>query len=89
MFKNMYPISLHIGLIDTALKCPLYSIPTAQPRRFEEKSEVMDQLDHQLRRLHSSTEALFEYRRALANSTGSLSRYKILGLVIYRVIHLP
>ena len=57
--------------------------------RFEEKSEVMDQLDHQLRRLHSSTEALFEYRRALANSTGSLSRYKILGLVIYRVIHLP
>lgn len=41
---------------------------------FEEKSEVMDQLDHQLRRLHSSTEALFEYRRALANSTGSLSR---------------
>merc|ERR1719322_703871 len=41
---------------------------------FEEKSEVMEQLDHQLRRLHSSTEALFEYRRALANSTGSLSR---------------
>lgn len=34
----------------------------------------MDQLDHQLRRLHSSTEALFEYRRALANSTGSLAK---------------
>ena len=44
--------------------------------RFEEKSEVMEQLDHQLRRLHSSTEALFEYRRALANSTGSLSRWE-------------
>ena len=51
-------------------------IPNERHCRFEEKSEVMEQLDHQLRRLHSSTEALFEYRRALANSTGSLSRWE-------------
>ena len=51
-------------------------MPNIYNCRFEEKSEVMEQLDHQLRRLHSSTEALFEYRRALANSTGSLSRWK-------------
>jgi len=41
---------------------------------FEEKSQTFEQLDLQLRKLHASTEALSEYRKGLALSTGSLSK---------------
>ena len=42
--------------------------------RFEEKNQTFEQLDLQLRRLHTSTEALAEYRKNLAQSTGILSK---------------
>ena len=42
--------------------------------RFEEKSHTFEQLDLQLRKLHASTEALSEFRKSLAQSTGSLSK---------------
>ena len=42
--------------------------------RFEEKSQTFEQLDLQLRKLHASTEALSEFRKSLAQSTGSLSK---------------
>ena len=42
--------------------------------RFEDKSQIFDQLDLQLRKLHASTEALSEFRKNLAQSTGSVSR---------------
>merc|ERR1719273_2360877 len=41
---------------------------------FEEKSQTFEQLDLQLRKLHASTEALSEFRKGLALSTGSLSK---------------
>jgi len=41
---------------------------------FEEKSQTFEQLDLQLRKLHASTEALSEFRKSLAQSTGSLSK---------------
>jgi len=41
---------------------------------FEEKSHTFEQLDLQLRKLHASTEALSEFRKSLAQSTGSLSK---------------
>ena len=47
--------------------------------RFEEKNQTFEQLDLQLRKLHASTEALSEFRKSLAQSTGSLS--KSLGTV--------
>ena len=42
--------------------------------RFEEKSQTFEQLDLQLRKLHASTEALSEFRKSLAQSTGILSK---------------
>ena len=41
---------------------------------FEEKNHNFEQLDQQLRRLHVSTEALADYRKSLAHSTGHLSK---------------
>jgi len=41
---------------------------------FEEKSQTFEQLDLQLRKLHASTEALSEFRKSLAQSTGILSK---------------
>lgn len=42
--------------------------------RFEEKNHSIEQLDQHLRKLHSATESLHEYRRTLAFHTGVLSK---------------
>ncbi|TRY76925.1 hypothetical protein TCAL_10147 [Tigriopus californicus] len=41
---------------------------------FEEKNHSIEQLDQHLRKLHSATESLHEYRRTLAYHTGVLSK---------------
>lgn len=43
-------------------------------RRFEDKSQLLDQLERQLQRLHDSARQLWEQRRSLAHHTANLSR---------------
>ena len=42
--------------------------------RFEEKSQTIDALDTQLRKLHASTEAMYELRVSLSSQTGYLAK---------------